>query len=143
PPRFACPSKPKLPPDRPVSPKIIARQEIILRGGGSCTEHLVKQEWLRAQNLNREFGNCRGSFELGKLVQQGGNIAVVDILLDKGLLLQGGHSKSQLVLESRHLHLEEDPDGYLVAPLERFHKRVSFLCINLVCGGIDHRTIVS
>src|SRR6266581_4273302 len=141
--RIACPSKPELPADRPVSPKIIARQGIIPTGGGSCTGHLVTQEWLRAHNTIVELRNSRDSFELGKLVQQGSNIAVVDILLDKGLLLQGRHSKSQLVLEGRHLHLEENPDRYLVAPLERLHQSISLLHINLVCRGIRHYTVVS
>ena len=121
PPRFACPSKPELPPDRPVSPKIIARQEIIPRGGGvlnraSRDARVVESSKSLANRRRREILS-----NLGKLVQQRRDITVVDILLDEGLVLQGGHSESQLILESRYLHFEEDADRYLVAPLERFH----------------------
>src|SRR5207249_8475605 len=119
--RFAPPYKPESCSDRLVSPKIIARQEIVPWGEGVL--HRASRD-ARVVESSKSLANRRRVeilSNLGKLVQQRRNITVVDILLDEGLVLQGGHSESQLILESRYLHLEEDADRYLVAPLERLH----------------------
>src|SRR5438132_12055290 len=65
-------------------------------------------------------------------------------MLHEGFLLQSRHTVGQLVLKRCNLHLEEDPNRNLLAPLERFQQSISLFRIILISlGGLRHSTIIT
>src|SRR5438552_8901149 len=56
-------------------------------------------------------------------------------MLYEGFLFQSRHTVGYLVLKRCNFHLEEDPDGNLLAPLERFQQSVSLFRISLISYG--------
>src|SRR5438876_9315399 len=64
-------------------------------------------------------------------------------MLHEGFLLQSRHTVGQLVLKRCNLHLEEDPNRNLLAPLERFQQSISLFRISLIShGGVRVSTII-
>src|SRR5437660_12202744 len=65
-------------------------------------------------------------------------------MLHEGFLLQSRHTVGQLVLKRCNLHLEEDPNRNLLAPLERFQQSISLFRISLIShGGVRDSTIIT
>src|SRR5437667_811675 len=76
-----------------------------------------------------------GSLCLSQLVQEWRNVPTVNVMLYEGFLFQSRHTVGYLVLKRCNFHLEEDPDGNLLAPLERFQQSVSLFRISLISYG--------
>src|SRR5438094_7338289 len=65
-------------------------------------------------------------------------------MLHEGFLLQSRHTIGQLVLKRCNLHLEEDPNRNLLAPLERFQQSISLFRISLISyGRVRDLTIIT